>query len=68
MEFQGQTYTKKPLREMREDDSNALAPLSDWFRDSKVGEYTHYFSNIVFHTASGFVACYADNLNNFWNI
>lgn len=53
---------------MREDDSNALAPLSDWFRDSKVGEYTHYFSNIVFHTASGFVACYADNLNNFWNI
>ena len=68
MQFQGQTYTLNQTREMREDDSNALAPLTDWFRDSAVGEYTHYYSHIVFHTATGFIACYADNTDNYWNV
>lgn len=68
MEFQGKTYTYNQMREMREDDSNALAPLTDWFKESKVGEYTRYYSHIVFHCASGFIACYADNINNYWNI
>lgn len=68
MQFNGRTYTHNQLREMRENDSNALAPLSDWFRDSKVGEYTRYFAHIVFHTDSGFVACYADDINNYWSI
>ena len=68
MQFQGQTYTLNQTREMREDDNNALAPLADWFRDSAVGEYTRYYSHIVFHTENGFVACYADNTDNYWYV
>lgn len=68
MEFQGRTYEHHPLREMHETDTNSLAPLSDWFHDSKVGEFTHYYSYIVFHTAQGFVACYANDTNNYWNV
>ena len=68
MEFQGKTYTNHPLRELCETDNNALAPLIDWFSDSKVSEYTHYYSYIVFHTEYGFVACYATDTSNYWNI
>lgn len=68
MIFQGKNYKKNQLREMRETDNSSLAPLTDWFKESKVGEYTHYFSNIVFHTETGFFSCCADNLENYCRI
>ena len=66
MLFQGQDYTLNQMREMRDEDS--LAPLSDWFTTSKVGEYTRYFSYLVFHTPHGFFGCYADNTENYWSV
>lgn len=68
MIFQGQDYTHNQMRELREDDNNSLAPLSDWFKTSKVGEYTNYYTYIVFHSQKGFFACYADNTENYWGI
>lgn len=68
MIFQGQNYTHNQMREMRENDTDSLAPLSDWLATSKVGEYTKYYSYIVFHTPNGFFACYANNTENYWSI
>ena len=36
--------------------------------NSKPGEYTRYYGQIVFHTENGFVAAYVDDLNNYWEI
>lgn len=68
MEFQGNVYTHNQMREMSETDNNPLAPLSDWFKTSKIYEYTRYYAYIVFHSPAGFIACYADNVNNYWSI
>ena len=35
-----------------------------WFQTSKVGEFTHYYANVIFHTADGFWAAPQDNLSN----
>jgi hypothetical protein len=42
--------------------------LYEFTDHSKVGEFTHYFDRIVFHTGNGFVAAYADDLSNCVNI
>ena len=68
MIFQGQNYSHNQMREMSENDNNSLAPLSDWFKTSKNGEYTNYYSYVVFNTEKGFFACYADNTENYWSI
>ena len=61
--YNGAVYTYKPLREMRESD-NALGPISDWFKESKVGEYTFYYTHIVLHTQQGMYAAQHDDLTN----
>ena len=68
MEFQGNEYTHKQMRELSETDNNPINPLTDWFKSSKLYEYTMYYTYIVFHTPIGFIACYADDKNNFWSI
>lgn len=68
MEFQGRTYKENLLRELRETDDNPIAPLTDWFGQSKVGEYTPFYSYYVFHAANGFWACYANDTNNCWQV
>ena len=35
-----------------------------WFQESKVGEFTRYYSNTIFHTAKGFWAGDNKNLSN----
>lgn len=68
MEFQGNEYAHNQMREMCETDDNPLNPLIDWFKSSKLYEYTRYYSYIVFHTPIGFMACYSDDVSNFWKI
>lgn len=59
VEFQGKLYT---LNQVQED-------LFEFIDNSKPGEYTRYYNQIVFHTErNGFVAAYADDLNNCWTI
>lgn len=67
MEFQGQTYTFRPLREMRETDSTSLDVLNDWMHEAQVMDYTNYYTYIVFLTPAGFKACYANDTDNSWN-
>lgn len=43
---------------------NQCEDIWKWFTESAVGEYTHYYNNVVFHTDKGFYAAYADNLTN----
>lgn len=64
--FCGKEYTQNQMREMNENDSNCLAPLSDWIKTSNVYEFTGYYKYIIFHTPRGFFAAYADNLDNYW--
>ncbi len=54
-EFLGNTYT---LNQCESD-------LYEWFVQSCVGEYTHHYSNCVFHTKDGFFAAPGDNLSNY---
>lgn len=58
IEFQGKLYT---LNQVQED-------LFEFTDNSKPGEYTRYYGQIVFHTENGFAAAYADDLNNCWEI
>lgn len=59
VEFQGQLYTLNQVQEN----------LFEFIDNSKPGEYTRYYDQIVFHTErNGFVAAYADNLDNYWTI
>ena len=59
MEFQGQQYT---LNQAKND-------LWQFIHESRPGEYTRYYDKIVFHTErNGFIAAYANDLNNYWNI
>ena len=58
MNFQGQNYRLNQVEE-----------LWQFIHESKPGEYTLWYDTIVFHTErNGFVAAYADNLDNYWNI
>ena len=45
---------------------NQCENLLEWVKDSKVGEFTHYYDKVCFHTEQGFVAAYRDDINNFW--
>lgn len=67
MEFQGQTYTFRPLREMCETDSTSMDVLNDWMREAHEMDYTRYYSYIVLRTPEGFMACYANDPNNIEN-
>lgn len=59
VEFQGKLYT---LNQVQED-------LFEFTDNSKPGEYTRYYDKIVFHTErNGFIAAYANDLNNYWAI
>lgn len=58
IEFQGHLY-----------ELNQAEDLCQWCSDSKPGEYTRYYDRVVFHTErNGFIAAYANDLNNYWNI
>ena len=39
-----------------------------WFIDSKVYEFTYFFSQVVFHTPKGIYSAYKDNISNWWKI
>lgn len=43
---------------------NQAEDIWEWFGSSKVGEYTRYYSKIVFHKEDGFYAAYKDDLSN----
>ena len=43
---------------------NQAEDVWEWFGSSKVGEYTHYYSQIIFHKEEGFYAAYKDDLSN----
>lgn len=43
---------------------NQAEDIWEWFGESKVGEYTHFYSKLVFHKEEGFYAAYKDNLTN----
>jgi hypothetical protein len=53
MELDGKTYTL-----------NQCEDIWKWFKESVIGEYTHYYYKVVFHTEEGLYAAYADDLNN----
>ena len=42
--------------------------LLNWFRDSKVGEFTYYYQNVVFHRADGCYAAYRNDISNYIRI
>lgn len=68
MEFRGANYMRSQMRELQEKDDNAMNPFFDWVLHSKPYEYTMYRTYIVFHTPAGFIACYADDIDNYWSI
>ena len=35
-----------------------------WFKASKVGEFTRYYGNVIFHTSHGFCAAPHNDLTN----
>lgn len=43
---------------------NQAEDIWDWFGRSKVGEYTHYYTQVVFHKEEGFYAACKDDLSN----
>lgn len=42
---------------------NQAEDIWEWFRKSKVGEYTHYHLLLVFHKEDGFYAADKDDLS-----
>ena len=58
MEFLGRKYA------YREYDGDLL----EWCATSKVGEYTVFYVEYIFHTEDGFYAAYQHNLNNYKKI
>lgn len=44
---------------------NQCEDIWKWFKESKVGEYTRFFSRAVFHAEDGFYAAYIDDLSNY---
>lgn len=47
---------------------NQFVDLFEFIDNSKTGEYMDYYDRVVFHTESGFIAAYRDDLNNYWTI
>lgn len=47
---------------------NQCEDIWQWFEQSKVGEYTRYYSQTVFHTANGIIAAPSDDLKNWYRI
>lgn len=43
---------------------NQCEDIWKWFKESKVGEYTRYYSNTIFHTEDGFCAAPSSDLTN----
>ena len=43
---------------------NQCENIWHWFSNSKVGEFTRFYSKTIFHTENGFYAAYSDNLSN----
>ena len=84
VEFQGRQYTLNQQQATNEADNllaigaitsveheqtQTEGGLLQFIDKSKPGEYTRYYDKIIFHTErNGFIAAYANDLNNFWNI
>lgn len=66
MLFNGKDYRETQLRELRENDSSPIAPLTDWLRSSLVGDCAHYYDKVIFHAENAFIAAYANDLHNYW--
>lgn len=47
---------------------NQCEDIWRWFEESRVGEYTRYYSQTVFHTADGIVAAPSGDLSNWYHI
>lgn len=59
LEFQGEAYTL----------NQCTIDLFEFIDNSKAGEYTRHYDEVVFHRRDGrFTAAYADNLDNHWDI
>ena len=43
---------------------NQCDDIWKWFDESKVGEFTRFYSKIVFHKKDGFYAAYFDDWTN----
>lgn len=66
--FRGKEYKLAQFRDMEETDNNPISPLSDWFANSSVGEFTRYYSDVIFHCSDGFFAASRNDLTNFCGI
>lgn len=51
--FEGVSYTL-----------NQCEDIWQWFKESKVGEFTRYYSKTIFHTDHGFCAAPSNDLTN----
>ena len=47
---------------------NQCENIWQWYIDSKVYEFTYFFSQVVFHTPTGIYAAYKDNLDNLFKV
>lgn len=43
---------------------NQCEDVWKWFSESKVGEFTRYYSHTIFHTENGFCSAPSSDLNN----
>ena len=55
--FQGEQYTK-----------HQYLGSCDFCAHSKSGEYMRYFEFVLIHRGEEYLAAYADNLDNYWDI
>ena len=55
--FQGEEYTK-----------HQYLGSCDFCAHSKSGEYMRYFDLVLIHRGEEYLAAYADNLDNYWDI
>lgn len=59
MIFQNNTYTLNQI----------TTDLFEFINNSKPLQYTNYYDKLIFHTPNNkFIACYKDNLYNYWEI
>lgn len=55
--FQGEEYTK-----------HQYLGSCDFCVHSQSGEYMRYFDMVLIHRGEEYIAAYADNLDNYWDI
>ena len=55
--FQGEEYT-----------NHQYLGSCDFCAHSKSGEYMRYFEFVLIHRGEEYLAAYADNLDNYWDI